>query len=66
MKKYLFILIVTIAFLSCKKESAKSCWQIIDCTGSALQSECDKTESEIQGYVNSISTPGCQKTYKKQ
>jgi len=65
MEQILMIVLIVLAFSSCKIESGKSCWQVIDCTGSALQ-----TETEMQTYVNSISTTSCQKniqeTYKKQ
>jgi hypothetical protein len=48
MKPLLYILLIIIALVSCKKEEVKSCWQLIDQLGNDVMIICDKTEAEMK------------------
>ena len=47
MKRVLLFLMLSLFFLTCKKESTY-CWEIYDAAGQALNQVCGKTESEIK------------------
>jgi hypothetical protein len=73
MKKLLIVALISIGFISCKKENNKSCWQIIDTAGNELQIECEKTESEIKtmcggdcSFENFNTNRTCRFYYKKK
>ena len=45
---FLLIMFLLAAFLGCKKESPKFCWQIVDNFGNKLETVCNRTEAEMQ------------------
>ncbi len=63
MKKifFLFALATLISTTSCDKNK---CWIISDCIGNDLEKRCG-SESDIQTYCASQSSPGCAWTYRK-
>lgn len=44
--------ITSLFCLSCKKQSAKHCWQIMDALGNEMNIVCDKTEAELTECLN--------------
>jgi hypothetical protein len=42
-----FLLSVVFLFVSCKKESKRFCWQIVDALGNDMMTVCNRTEEEL-------------------
>ncbi|MBK8520067.1 MAG: hypothetical protein IPL54_04025 [Chitinophagaceae bacterium] len=63
MKKFFFVfaVITLVSATSCDKHT---CWVIRDCMGNDIGKRCC-SDSDIQTYCASQSSPGCAWTYKK-